>query len=222
MRNVKVTLAIGIALMAAVGALVLTRSPPRVARVGETDAHALLADVTGDLTVCQANEVLPAGVSGIRLSMWAFLGWDMRVEAYRGLRVLTQGTRGADWTSDSVTVPVQPVQHATSGVTLCFAIGPNSEPALILGASTPAAEAAVVSRSATPTPQAPVEGRLPGRVGVEYLAAGRGSWWSRALSVARHIGLGRAFSGTWIALLIAALMAGVCVITLRLTLRELP
>jgi hypothetical protein len=222
MRNVKVTLAIGIALMAAAGALVLTRSPPRVVRVGEPDAHSALADVTGDIAVCQANEVLPAGVSGIRLSMWAFLGWNMHVEVYRGSQVLTEGGRGADWTSDSVTVPVKPVKHATSGVTLCFAIGPNSEPVVIIGAPAPAGEAAVVSRGDTPTPQEPAEARLPGRVGVEYLAAGRGSWWSRVLSVAGHIGLGRAFSGTWIALLIAALMAGVGVLALRLTLRELP
>ena len=36
------------------------------------------------------------------------------------------------------------------------------------------------------------------------------------------MGLGRAFSGTWIALLLAALMAAVIALALRLTLRELP
>lgn len=63
---------------------------------------------------------------------------------------------------------------------------------------------------------------LGGRVGVEYLAAGRGSWWSRLSSVAAHLGLGRAYSGAWIALLVAALMAAVGVLAVRLTARELP
>ena len=41
---------------------------------------------------------------------------------------------------------------------------------------------------------------------VEYLRAGHGSWWSRASSVARHMGLGHAASGTWIVFLLIALM----------------
>lgn len=222
MTNVGITLAAGIALIAAAVVLTLTRSPPPVVGASASPITALLGHVRGDISVCQANEVLPASVSGIRLSMWAFLGWDMHVAAYQGSRVLTEGRRGADWTSDSVTVPVKPLDHATSNVALCFAIGPNSEPALILGTRTPPREAAVVLRSATPRPGGASKGRLPGRVGVEYLAAGRGSWWSRAQSVARRMGLGRSFSGTWIAVLIAALIAGVGVLAVRLTLRELP
>ncbi len=222
MRKVKITLAVCIALVFALGAYTLTRSPPRV--VGghpfwPTDP--VIAQTTHDISICQADEVLPAHVSALRLSLWAFVGWDIHVVAYRGARVLAEGRRGADWTSDSVTVPVRPLDRASSGVTLCFAIGPNSEPVLILGTRTPRREAARVLTSDTPRPDAKSRERLGGRVGVEYLAAGRGSWWSRILTVARHMGLGRAFSGSWIALLIAALMGGVVVLALRLTMREL-
>jgi hypothetical protein len=228
MRNVKVTLAVGIALMVAVGAVTLTRSPPRVVRVGVPgglgEGNLILAITASDISVCQANEVLPGGVSGIRLALWAFYGSQVHVRVYSGSQILTEGRRGADWTSDSVTVPVKPVDHATSHVQVCFALGPNSEPVILLGAPAPVQALASASKGGTPTPAAAAsEGqRLRGRVGVEYLAAGRGSWWSRALSVARHMGLGRAFSGTWIALLVAALMAAVGVLAVRLTLRELP
>jgi hypothetical protein len=40
--------------------------------------------------------------------------------------------------------------------------------------------------------------------------------------VAKHLGLGRSYSGTWIAFLLAALMAAVGVLAIRQTLRELP
>ncbi len=42
---------------------------------------------------------------------------------------------------------------------------------------------------------------------IEYLRPGPGSWWSLASAVARRMGLGRAPSGTWVALLPLALMS---------------
>jgi hypothetical protein len=217
--RVKVTLALGIALLAAVGALVLTRSPPRVLAGSASSTNGILTALSGDISVCQAGEALPAHVSAVRLSMWAFVGWPMHVAAYSGPRLLTEGRRDADWTSDSVTVPVKPLDHATSNVVLCFSIGPNSEPALILGTRTPERDAAAVLAGIQPS--SAFKGRLPGRLGIEYLTSGQGTWWSRAEEVARRMGLGRSFSGTWIALLVAALMAAVGVLALRLTLREI-
>jgi hypothetical protein len=218
-RDVKVTLATGIALMLVVGAVTLTGSPPQVIRVGVPN-NTRLTFTTGDIAVCQANEVLPRGASAIRLSLVAGYGLNLRLMAYRGSQVLTQGKRGADWTSNTVTVPVKPVDRTVAGVRLCFALGPNSEPVYVAGTATPAREAAlVVSGLALPTASA--GSRLSGRVGVEYLASARGSWWSRILSVARHIGIGHVMSGTWVALLLAALMAAVGVLAVQITLWEL-
>lgn len=228
MRSVTVTLLVGVALLAAVGAVTLTRSPPRVVRVGVPggDAHSAgLAAEAIDFTTCQPDEVLPAGVSGIRIALWAFYGANVHVRVYSGSQILTEGSRGADWTSDSVTVPVKPVDHSTSGVELCFGVGPNSQPILMLGSGAPRQEAASIDLgddSPTPAVAASDKELVGGRVGVEYLAAGTGSWWSRVLSVARHLGLGRSYSGTWIALLLAALMVAVAALAIRLTLRELP
>jgi hypothetical protein len=221
MRNVTVTLVVGIALLALVGAVTLTRSPPRVLRVAGRP-ETVVAHLAGDIAFCQGNEVLPAGVSAIRLSTWAFLGYDVHVRLYRGTRVLAEGHRGANWTSDSVTIPVRALPYASPEVTLCFSIGPNTEPVIILGTLEPTRQAAILLRGPALTPAATTNEALPGRVAVEYVAAGRGSWWSRAGSVAAHMGLGRAFSGTWITFLIFALMLAVGALAVRLTWRELP
>jgi len=201
-RNVKVTLVVGVVLILAIGALTLTGSPVRTVRVG-TYSNAVLTIVSSDTVVCQPKEVLPKGASAVRISVWAFLGSQVQVKAFSGSRVLTEGTRDADWTTNSVTVPVKPIERTTHNVLLCFSLSPNSEPMLIIGSKKTLTQS------------------LNGRVGMAYIASGRSSWWSRSLSVARHIGLGHVLSGTWIALFLAMLMAVVCVLAIRLTLREL-
>jgi hypothetical protein len=62
---------------------------------------------------------------------------------------------------------------------------------------------------------------LPGRIKIEYLRADHSSWWSAAQAVARRMGLGRAPTGTWIALLLTGLMGVVVVTASWLTLKEL-
>jgi hypothetical protein len=209
-RVVKVTLAVGVVLLVAVCAYALTRTPPRVLRAGAKPAG-LLSALSGDGEACQENEVLPAGTTGIRLSLAAYVGARIRVAAYSDSRVLTEGRRGPDWTGTSVTVPVAPLRQSVSDVAVCFAVGPNSESLFLLGTETPTAEAMTL----------PTGERLSGRLDIDYLGAGQGSWFSRLLPVARRMGLGRAFSGTWIVLLIAALMGAVGVLAGRLALREL-
>ena len=209
-RDVKVTLAVGIALIAVIGAVTLTRAPPRVVSVG-TPSQVIHPLTVSDAEVCQADEVLPAGVSAIRASLGAYFGSRVRVVVLANSQVLTEGVRGPNWTGDAVTVSVTPQSHATSGVTLCFDAAPNSELLYLKGVASSQQQSAVWQGKA-----------LGGRVGVEYLAAGSGSWWSRILTVARHIGIGHALSGTWVVLLIAALVAAVGVLAVRLVLRELP
>jgi hypothetical protein len=220
-RNVRITLAVGIALVLAVGAFVLTRSPPRVLAANGPSAAGPMYASGGDLQVCQRDETLPAGATAIRLSMWAFLGWKINVKIYEGAHVIAEGRRGPDWTGTSVTVPVKPLDKTVSNVTLCFTTGPNSEPELLLGSPTTQARAASLLEPGVPAPRARVEGHLPGRIGAEYLASGGGSWWSRIPRVIQRIGFGRSFSGDWIAYLLIALMLAVGAITVRLTLREI-
>ncbi len=228
-RSAAIVFAVGAVLLVGITAAVLSQAPPRLVLIGKPGERAINARgasalylTTGSPLVCQQGEVLPSHVSAIRLSVWGFFGTPVHVTAYDGSRLLTEGRRGAAWTSDSVTVPVKPIAHTTSGVTLCFALGPNSEPIDILGPRTSRRLAAAIWRTNPSTAgEATPPGLLRGRVAVEYLAAGSGSWWSRILATARHLGLGRAFSGTWIALVVAALMAATCALAVGLTLREL-
>jgi predicted membrane protein DUF2142 len=209
-RAVRTTFGVGVVLLLAVGALTLTRSPPRVVRVS-SNVEVLLGTTAGSAEICQENEVLPAGVSAIRLPLQAFFGAKVLVQAFSGSQVLTEGRRGADWTGKSVTVPVTPLNHPASHVKLCIDLGPNSEPIYVGGVETPKREAATL------------KGRtLVGRVSVEDLASGRGSWWSRIPAVGRHMAIGRAFSGTWVVALIVALVVAVGALAVGLTVRELP
>jgi hypothetical protein len=230
MRRAIATFGLGFALIAAVAAVTLAKAPPRLVRIGApgvpgvnaNGANALFS-TTGYHTVCQAHEVLPAGISDFRVGIWAFYGSRLRVAAYEGSRLLTEGTRNASWTATSATVPVKPLAHQAPDATVCVAIGPTSEPMLLLGGHTSSAQGATLTAGGIPRGGAVKGGgqSLQGRESIEYLAPGRRSWWSQALSVARRLGLGRAFSGMWIALLIAALMAAVAVLAVRLALQEL-
>ena len=210
MRVVKVALAVGVTLLLAVCAYALTRSPPRVLRAGPKPSG-LLTALSGDGEACQAQEVLPAGVTAVRLSIAAYVGARIRVAVYSGSHLLTGGSRDPDWTGTSVTVPVTPLRESVSNARVCFDISPNSETLFVLGRETPASEAMSV----------PTGERLSGRLEIEYLGPGQGSWWSRLLPVARRMGLGRAFSGTWIVLLIVAMVAAIGVLAGGLALREL-
>src|SRR5271156_6689502 len=96
--------------MFAAGALTLARSPVRVVRVG-TRTDTQLAAANGDVAACQADEAWPAEVSAIRLSLVAYYGSRVRVVASSGSRVLTEGSRGHDWTGRSLTAPVPPVKR---------------------------------------------------------------------------------------------------------------
>jgi hypothetical protein len=209
-RVVKLTLGVGVVLLIAVCSYALTRTPPRVLQAGPK-ATGYVGGFAGTAAACQPGETLPAGASAIRLSIGAYVGARIRVGVYSGSGVLTEGSRGPDWTGTSVTVPVTPLSHSASDVRVCFSISPNNEPIFLLGREVPAAQALT-----TPTGET-----LAGRLEIEYLGAGQGSWWSRILPVARHMGLGRAFSGTWIVLLIAAMVAAVGILAGGLALREL-
>lgn len=230
MRKAILTLAAGLAVLAGVGVRTLSQAPPRLVRtaipgakaIGPNGLNGLLAGTSASPTICQEEEVLPAGVSAVRVAIWAFYGARVHVIVYKDGKLLTQGSRGGNWTSDSVTVPLTPLRHTVSGAKTCVAIGPNSEPLTVIGPNTQPQIAAVMAEGAPANRlSSSTAPRLQGRMTLEYLAPGRVSWWSRLLSVARHLGLGRAYAGSWIALLIAALMAAVGVLVVRLTLREL-
>jgi hypothetical protein len=206
----KLLLAAGLPLGVLAVAITLTQAPITVARVSTTE-RTFLAEVRHKTSVCQAGEALPRETSAIRLGADGFLGPRVTVEVLAHSRVIAHGERGSGWTAGVVTVPVNRLSTARSGVELCFTLFGNGEESTTLVGS-PAAGARAAHGN---------DGPLPGRVSVEYLRPSRSSWWSLAPQVARRMGLGHAAAGTWCVLLVLALMGGVVALCSRLILREL-
>ena len=181
------------ALLAIALVIVLSGSPLVVTHTNATPASEPILEAGSGSNACQAGEAMPAGTTAIRLTLVAAAGPRVSRQRARPVaRVLTSGVTASGWTSGAVTVPVKALPHAVAPVRICFKLGPSVEIVQLGGVRTSASTAAH-NFSGAP---------LPGRFTVEYMRAGGSSWWSLAKTVARHMGLGRAPSGTWIALLV--------------------
>lgn len=208
--RLKIVIATGLVLGAAAIVLTLSQSPVAVARLSTPEAE-YLTTATERTSVCQSGEVIPAGISAIRLRTYAFLGPRVTLVARTHGRAIVHGERGSGWTSGVVTVPVNRLSTARSGVELCFTLFLNgNESSELTGEATTPARAARDR-----------QGALPGRVRVEYLRPSLSSWWSLAPQVARRMGLGHAPSGTWGVLLVVALVGAMIAVCARVILREL-
>lgn len=208
MRSVRIALVVGLALTALTIGVVLSGSPPTVAATNSVPAASALRFVQGGYTRCQEGETLPRDSSAIRLSLSANIGPRVTVSVLSGSSVVTHGQRGAGWgVQETVTVPVTPVPRAIPNARICVAIGPTVEPLEVRG-------------SLVPTFVAGGGPRNVGKVRIEYLRAGHTSWWSLVPSVARHMGLGREPSGTWIVFALLALMITITILASRLVLKE--
>lgn len=206
----RAALVAGVALIAAAFAWTLSRTPQVVARSNSEYTHKTIAVATTPVGACQGLETMPRGTIAIRLGLTAVVGPHVTVSVRSGSRRLAAGTRGAGWEGGSVTVPVHPAARTTTPVTVCFSLDAMNGPVEMLGLRT--------RRS----PAVGQEGkRLPGRLHIEYVRPGHESWWSKAAATARRLGLGRAGSGSWNAVLVAVLAATLIALSSLLVAREL-
>jgi len=206
----RVALAGGLALLAAAIAVVMLQSPLVLAGTNVVrPVNVTLGSVPGAGSACQTGETLPAGTTVIAVSLETTAGPRVAVTALSGGSVIAHGESASGWIGKVVSIPVAPLKRTVRNVTICVSFAGANELMLFLGVRRP-----------TRNPARSDVGVLPGRLSIEYLRPGSSSWWSLALSVARRMGLGRALAGTWIVLLVAALMATSIVIASWLTLRE--
>jgi hypothetical protein len=206
----RAALAAGLALLVVAVALVMLQSPLVLA--GENavrPVNVTLGSVPGSGRACQKGETLPAGTTVIAVSLETTSGPRVAVTVSSGGRVLTRGESASGWIGKLVAIPVKPLKYAVRNAAVCVAFTGGNELMLFLGV-----------HGATRNPATSSAGALPGRMSIEYLRPGRSSWWSLALGVARRMGLGRAWAGTWIVLLVAALMAASVAVASWLALRE--
>jgi hypothetical protein len=207
MHSMKITLAIGFALIVAGIVFALSRAPLSVARVN-TRAEQPLGTIDKRTELCQEGERLPAGTTAIRLRAFSYTGQRVTVRALEGPTVIAHGERGPGWSGAVVTVPVAPLTSARA-VKLCFTLFIEDGEADNLAGEPDETAQTTLSTG----------GRLQGRVGIEYLRPGRSSWLSLAPDVAKRMGFGNAGSGLWNVVLAIALMAGVGLLTARMILR---
>jgi hypothetical protein len=212
MSATKIALAAGLASTAVALVIVLSGSPVAVLATNSIATEKTIAATNVAASACQGGERLPQGTRTIRLSLGAFTGPAIYVTVFAGKRLVASGEHGSAWAGQTVSVPIAPVPSTTQPVKVCFSARPFKGEVLEIDGSETAP--AIAARSS--------QGQiLPGRIQIAYLARARSSWLARASSVATHMGLGRAWSGTWIVFLVLALMLTVVALTSRLTLREL-
>lgn len=211
MRRVTVALTGGLTLLAVAVGVTLVQSPMVVARNNGTPlTEDRIATTRQPVTYCQTHEMLPAGTSAIRLALAANTGPRVTATVSTGKLVVATGTQGPGWTGRVVTVPLRPLAHAVPEATVCASVRTRHESILLFGKAAPPAIAAHVGRKA-----------LSGRMSIEYLRPGSRSWASMIPSTARRLGLGRAFPGTWNALLVLELVATMTVTASVLVVKEL-
>jgi hypothetical protein len=199
-------LACGLLLTTISVVVVLSRSPLTVVSTNSVAAKEAVAYIRTASSGCQQSGTLPLGTSAIRVSLLAAVGPTISVQVLVGSRVLTEGKRAAGWGVDAtVTIPVRRVPRTVRDALVCTTVGQPVEFVELNGA-----------------PAKSRGGNLDGvELRMEYLRPAASSWLSLAPSVARRVGLGRGVAGTWIAIVVLALMLAVVFLAARLTLREL-
>lgn len=199
--RLKVALGTGLVVGAVALGVTLSGSPLAVARVN-TATLTGLGNIHQPLAACQSDEVLPRGSTAIRLRIFGFSGPRVTAAVLEHGRVIAHGERGAGWSGGAVTVPIEPLSTTISGVELCYGVYGNADESDgLVGEVGAHGDAAFTS-----------SGSLLGRLRVEYMRPRVSSWWSLATAVAHRLGLGRAASGSWWAVVAIALMGFVVVL----------
>jgi hypothetical protein len=211
MSGVKVALAASLTTLAAAVGVVLSQSPVTVLASNSVPTTGQLTSYWRRAGACQGGEQLPQGTLAIRLGLGAITGPGIAVEVVDNHGVVSSGERGPGWTGRVVTVSVRPLARTVSDAKICFASTSAGEGVAVYGSATGEAAAARTTQGRA----------LKGRMTVEYLGRGHSSWLSLASSVASHMALGRAWSGTWVIFLVAILMLAAVAAASRLIVREL-
>jgi hypothetical protein len=210
MRRVEIVLAVGLALVAIVVGVVLTRSPLTVAGANAFPAQPQRdGSVYGHASSCEPAGTVPQGTSAIRVPIGANVDPSVGVRVLAGGRLVTQGEQEpGGGINASVTVPVSRVSRTARDAVICITLGRSWELIGIRGTPIHASASGLYKLGGV-------------RLRVEYLRPGSSSWWSRASLIARHLGFGRAASGAGNAYLVIVLMLVAVGFAGRLAIEEL-
>ncbi len=187
----------------------MSRSEPRLAGQNGVFAQDVVAETKSRaMTFCQDGEVLPKDTASIELSLATTSGLSprVRVQATKGGRVVTRGASAAGWSGNALAVPVRTVSRTVLGARLCLSFGKSGNVQLV-GTK----KGTRTFDTSAPTTQS--------RIRVAYMRQGSESLWAYAPTMLHRMGLGRAWGGSWIVLLIVVLLIAPGALAVRQLLR---
>ncbi len=208
-------LVLGVALLLAAGALVLDMSgrAPRIAGTDHISPAAFSATLVHGGTLCQPAMVLPGDAQRIEVLIGTY---GVPVPAIAADFIASDGAtvaagrlaRGAR--EGYIQIPLHYPHGATAEGSLCLHVGGTHK--VVLGGEP---SAGAVAELVDGKPQ-------PGRIDVVYLRPGRESWWQLLGVLDERFGLGKApLFGDWTLPVMALLLLGVWIATVRLLAKEL-
>ena len=165
--------------------LVLSDAEPRLAATNNVRPAGFIASVPSARTLCQPNEFLPPDAARVRVVL------GVRKNAPGEVVVTVRGPNGlvADGRTEAANgatnIPITKVARGGDPVAVCLRnVGSSSM--------------AVAGSAGPPTGTRIGRRDVKGAVAIEYLRAGRESWWVLAPTLARRFGLGKAsWVGAW-------------------------
>jgi hypothetical protein len=207
---VLVCLVAGLVLTVAAIAFDLSRVPLVAANPTPASSQTGVTVLHKKTSVCQAAETMPKGTTAIRVPLFAVLGPAVSISVTQGRRLIAHAKHAAGWMGGSVTVPLSKQARTTFDATVCAMVPANAYEPIVLRTSP--AKKSTATIGAKP---------IRGHIAIEYLSPDRSSWLSLVPEVARRMGLGRAWGGTWIVLLVVLMMGGLVVVCSLSIIREM-
>ncbi|HXA53601.1 MAG TPA: hypothetical protein VNV37_01885 [Solirubrobacteraceae bacterium] len=208
-------LALGVALLAAAGALALDMSgrAPRIAGTDHVSAAIFSVALPDGGTLCQPYMTLPSDAQRIEALIGTYGAPVPAISADfvgAGGRTLAAGALARGAREGYVQVPLGRPRSSSAEGKLCLHVHARTK--VVFGGEPSGGTAAAL-----------VDGQpQPGRIDVVYLRPGRESWWQLLGALDQRFGLGKApFFGDWTLPFAALALLGVWIAAVRLLAREI-
>jgi len=218
-RTILVSLALGLALLAAGVAATLSQRAVRWAATNDVTAGETLLVAPAAWQRCQDGEHVPARTATVSVSLAHLSPTPPRIEVRvidrAGVRA--RGSGGARWGRHAVLVPLRAPLAAGVDGRVCIRLAPTAahQRVRVLGQNPEAGEEGEEG-------EAPQRSVQSGRLRFDYLYAAKSSWWAFAGTVLQRMGRAHIWSGRSVGLAAALLSLAAIALAVWQLLRRAP
>jgi len=188
-------LAAGWLLLAVALVVTMSRSAIRQTGSNHVNVQAALGLIGAGQTLCQGNEIVPAGTAAVRAYLSPTAAENgtttVTVRADASGAIVARGAATPGPSRDSITIPVRPVVRDETPASICIATTGGSP--LAIGGEPSARPATIDARP------------LAGDLRLVYLEPRAESWWSFLPTVVARMSAGSRWSGAQAALCVLLL-----------------